>query len=183
MLVFIDPDPLFRAVVSRKESGGRGRRGCVVIWSLLVLAEKLIAFLLHSSNFLPEYLILFAEVLVLLLHLLGDVLQSDIALDFPLFVRMQASLKLGELSLLAFTKSTLGGSVRGKLAPVGECGMLGVPCLFCTRLLADDSSSCSRNQCMSEHWIRKDERHGLRDWLGQCWAPSSAFGRALAWRE
>lgn len=94
MLVFIDPGSLSSGVVSRRKTGGRRR--CVVVRSLLVLVlvEKFLAFLLQSSDFLPEYLILFAEFLILLLRLLGDVLQSDVALNFPLFVRMQTGLKL-----------------------------------------------------------------------------------------
>jgi hypothetical protein len=149
--------------------------------SLFILVKRFVAFLLQSSDFLPEYLILFAEFLVLVLHLLGDVLQSDTALDFPLFVRMQTGLKLCELCLLAFTKCALGGSVRAELAPV-ESMRYEVYYLFCTRLLADDSSSCSDNQSTSEYWKRGDERDRLWGRLRKCWAPL-AFGRALVWRE
>lgn len=173
MHVFVGPGPLSRGV-GRRETGGRRS---IVVRSLFVLVKRFVAVLLQSSDFLPEYLILSAEFLVLVLHLLGDVLQSDIALDFPLFVRMQTGLKLCELCLLAFTKSALGGSVRS-LAPVGSM-RCEVYYLFCTRLLADDSSSCGDNQFMCENWTREDERDRLWGRLRQCWAPS-AFGRALA---
>lgn len=175
MHVFVAPGPLSRGVGRR---GSWGRRGRVAMRSLLVPVDKFVAFQLQSNDFLPEYQILFAEVLVLVLHLLGDVLQSDITLDFSLFVRMQTGLKLCELCLLAFAKSALGGSARAKLAPVG-CMGCEVSYLFCTRLLADDSSTCSGNQLVSEHWTREDERHRLLGRLHRWWPPS-AFGRALA---
>ena len=54
--------------------------------------------------------VLFAELVVLLLETLGDVLESDVALDFALLVLLHASLELGELRLLAFAESTLCGS-------------------------------------------------------------------------
>ena len=61
-----------------------------------------------------------AELIVLVLEALGDVLESNIAFDLTLLVGLDTGLQLCELGLLAFSKGTLGGAERKKKSEMEE---------------------------------------------------------------
>jgi hypothetical protein len=67
---------------------------------LLCLGELV----LQDSIFTTQGLILFLETLC-------NILEGDIALDLTLLIRLDASLEICELGLLALSKSALGGAV------------------------------------------------------------------------
>lgn len=68
---------------------------------------QIVALFLRSGEFLLKKGIFLAQLFVLLLQSLGDILQGHIAFDFPLLVLLYSSLEFCELGLLAFTKGTL----------------------------------------------------------------------------
>lgn len=51
------------------------------------------------------------EPVVLLLETLGNALNSDVTLNFSLFIVLDACLEFSELGLFALSESALGGSV------------------------------------------------------------------------
>ena len=50
------------------------------------------------------------ESVILLFQTLGYALDGDVALNLPLFIELDACLKLSELGLFALSESALGGS-------------------------------------------------------------------------
>ena len=80
----------------------------VVLGTLVLeLLLGLLLLLLESGDLFLESRVLLPKLVVLLLQSLGNVLQSDVPLDFSLLVGENPSLELCQLRLLALPKRTL----------------------------------------------------------------------------